>query len=95
MPPTSVIHGSIGSCLLYSILTIDLPWAIHDQHQHDTEQDYNCEAGTVSLYVDDTGVVVSAPTTQQLAIKIQTTSESIEQYLNDNLLKVNTENPSY
>ena len=41
--------------------------------------------------MDDTSAVVSAPTTQQLAIKIQATSESIEQYLDDNLLKVNTE----
>ena len=47
--------------------------------------------GKVSSYVDDTIAIVSAPTAQQLAIKIQTTSESIEQYLNDNLLKVNTE----
>ena len=45
----------------------------------------------VSSYVDNNSAVVSVPTTQQLAIKIQTTSESIEQYLNDNLLKVNTE----
>ena len=85
MPP------SIGSCLLYSILTMNLPWAILDEHQHDTEKDYNCEAGTVLFYVDDTSAVVSAPTTQQLAIKIQTSSESIEQYLDDKLLKFNSE----
>ena len=91
MPPCSVIPYSIRSCLIYSILTTNLPWAIHNQHQHNTEQDYDCEAGTVSLYVNDTSAVVSGPTTQQLVIKIQATSESIEKYLDDNLSKVNTE----
>ena len=42
MLPCSVIQGNIRCCLLYSMLTIYLLRAIHNQYQHDMKQDYNC-----------------------------------------------------
>ena len=89
MPPCSVIQGSIGSCLLYTVLTIDLPWALHENHQHDTDSELQCEDGVVSTYVDDTSAVLTADTPEQLGAKTQTAAVKIEQYLDDNLLKAN------
>ena len=89
MPPCSVIQGSLASCLLYAIFTIDLPMAIHDSCEHDTDEDYSCPEGTVTTYVDDSSAVISAVNTRQLKEKAQETSEKLERYLDANLLKVN------
>ena len=32
--PCSIIQGSVGSCILYQLFTVDLPQALHDHPPH-------------------------------------------------------------
>ena len=88
-PPTSVIQGSIGSCLLYSIYTIDLPLSIHPNHTHEAHEDENCPNGIITTYVDDASLVVSANHTTQVTAWAKLAIRRINDYLNANKLKLN------
>ena len=90
-PPCSIIQGSIASCLLFTIYTLDLPAAIHRGHMENNpaHEDSKCEAGRATIFVDDTNVVVSAPNALELQSKAQSTVDQFQLYMDSNLLCLN------
>ena len=90
-PPCSIIQGSVGSCILYQLYTVDLPQALHQHAPHPPELESQCDSGSVTTYVDDGNAVVSARTPQQLMHLAQRAWDRLSEYLSANRLKWNSD----
>ena len=90
-PPCSIIQGSIGSCILYQIFTVDLPQAIHPHPPHPPHEETGCSEGTVTTYVDDASAILKAKTPEKLAQLAQSALDNIGDYLTSNKLKQNSD----
>ena len=85
----SVIQGSLGSCLLYTIGTLDLPASLHINHPHPITQDTNCPDGRITTYVDDCNGSVSSNNLIDLESKAQKIMDTTVKFLNNNRLMPN------
>ena len=85
----SVIQGSLGSCLMYAIGTADLPAYLHKGHSHPSSQEEDCPNGRLTTFVDDSNNLIKADTINDLKNKAQETVDKVEEYLDDNKLKLN------
>ena len=88
-PNCSVIQGSVGSGVLYSIYTADLPQAIHPHTPHTPANEVDCPNGTISSFVDDNSLMVSSKSPEETEQIAQTSFNKVSEYLAANKLKLN------
>ena len=87
--PISVQQGSVLSCILYSIYTLDFPEVLHQITQK--PEHYNdCKQPAMTNFVDDASVLIKQDQTMTLQDKLNETMKTIEDYLLSNRLAQNT-----
>jgi hypothetical protein len=86
----SVVQGSIMSCLLFLLFTLDLPLLLHN-HNHNPEQELNCSQPSVSTYVDDWVVTIREIMNRSLQDGINYTMLKLQDYMAANMLVMNTD----
>ena len=90
LPACSVIQGGCGAGLLYSVLTCDLPAAIHSHPTLSSDQAAYCtEDGDMVTFVDDSTNYFGHKDPQIVKAVTQRNYDTIENYMNANLLKIN------
>ena len=89
-PPCSIIQGSIGSSVLHQIYTADLPLALHpDCLPHSPTEEKDCQEGSATSFIDDTSLILSAPSVEETRTLVQSALDRIISYLTSNRLQAN------
>ena len=75
---------------MYQLFTVDLPQALHPHPPHSVQDEGDCDAGTVTTFVDDGSAIVKARSPAQLGILAQRALDNLGSYLTSNRLKINS-----
>jgi hypothetical protein len=86
--PMSVVQGSILSCLLFLLYTLDLPLLLHESH-HTPRGELECKKPSTSTFVDDWIISIQKMMNTSLQTGIDTTMETIADYMAANKLVLN------
>ena len=86
--PRSVTQGSTLSCIMYLIYIMDITQVFHDI-PHKPEQYKDCKGTNAKSFVDNNLLHVQPNAKQDLSQAIRTTMDTIEDYMNTNLLARN------
>ena len=84
-----MIQGSVGSCILYTIFTADIPLAVHPHPLQSSTTEDTCNFPQVSTYVDDYHLVTHGVDVAQLTERAQLSIDRIEDYMKANRLQLN------
>jgi hypothetical protein len=88
--PVSVVQGSVLSCILFLIYTLDMP-LIHHDVQHDAVGEARCSMPSSSSFVDDWVITIRETKDRPLQQGINETMIRIENYMKANQLALNTD----
>ena len=92
--PISVSQGSILSCLLFSIFTLDLP-EMHHNLNHSPMEYVNCQQAVSTTFVDDLTIVVKQQKGTSLQEQFNKYFKSAQEYLQSNKLCQNDEKTKF
>lgn len=84
----SVVQGSILSCIMFLIYTLDLPLLLHDLH-HEPAEELSCNQPSTSTYVDDWIVSIREIANRTLQEGIDLTMAKLQDYMSANRLVMN------
>ena len=88
-PPTSIIQGSVGSCILFNIFVMDIPQVLHPHDPHTPKEEARCPNGTTIGFVDDQSLRISGSNRQMVQNQAQISVDRLESHLTSNKLKFN------
>ena len=91
LPEVSVVQGGIGSGILATIMTIDLPDIIHDHPVSLNDQAKHCETdGDMVTFVDDSTSYFGHQDPVVVAQVNQSNFKKVENYMHSQKLKINS-----
>ena len=88
-PPSSIIQGSIGSSILFSIFIADLPLALHPHLPIPAEEKDDCDGAKATTFVDDNSMVVTDNNPKATEEKAQVAIDKMEEYMTNSKLQIN------